>query len=710
VNCSWKSLKLLLVAAIGLTVFGVAPQATAQPLGRMRLLDKTPVVGTDGTFTLVAEYLAAETGPTDSEVEVAIAIYQRVTDREALLDSIDGVRLGSPISLRTQLLTELGSTTPSRTGTSGAVSGRRVIVSVKIGTCTECISLSADGVYPISVDVRQTKDSTVQARLVSHMLVQRAATLSPLRVALILPMTGQRTLQPDGSHRSAPLTRIVAASESLASQPNIPLSVVLTPSLIDAARTDVSIAGTLDTLASGLQGREIIAPTYESVHPRLQHDGRLGEIMQGQWRQGIALLQQRFGDSVVDDMWVVGPDDELPDRDGLLQIAPQRLVVHSPLVATGLGPSPVTATRPNRKPQPTAAPVVFDTGIVFSDPNQSGQLEREDAFEESSAITAVISDSTLTDHLRTDDPVLGVSNLLADLTIAASSASANAGIAIAIPNQAVRRDVLDQLLLGVGTNPNFKPVTATELFALPLVTTPTGEYRSIGRVVRSNVAPVSDSFLETVDETRRKIDGVAAMIQQPEAERSATNLGDRLFSAALADPDAGTASHNTTNAEAIGKGFLDAARQSTDTALKGVRLGPGGPFRLTALKGPIGIRIDNATGGPVTVHLSVVEGRVRLSQDTAEQDVVVDQASQVVKLDVETRSSGSFDVQVLLTTPNGVSLSRNAYTIQSTGVSGIGVTLTLGLLGLLVLWWLRSRTGGTGRSKQNIQRNSQPSA
>jgi Family of unknown function (DUF6049) len=144
--------------------------------------------------------------------------------------------------------------------------------------------------------------------------------------------------------------------------------------------------------------------------------------------------------------------------------------------------------------------------------------------------------------------------------------------------------------------------------------------------------------------------------------------------------------------------------------LKGVRLGPGGPFRLTALKGPIGIRIDNATGGPVTVHLSVVEGRVRLSQDTAEQDVVVDQASQVVKLDVETRSSGSFDVQVLLTTPNGVSLSRNAYTIQSTGVSGIGVTLTLGLLGLLVLWWLRSRTGGTGRSKQNIQRNSQPSA
>ncbi len=673
-------------------------QENPEVRGRLRLVSQTPVIGEDGTFSLSADYVAPGDEPIQvipqegaPEIEVAIAVYQRVTDREALLDSIQGVRLGSPIALRTQ---PLDDPIPKSAGINiGEVANRRVTAKLQIGKCTGCLPISTDGVYPVSVDVRQKTDATVNARLITHMLVQRGTGATPLRVALIVPMTGERTLQIDGTRRTTPLTRIVAASESLASQPGVPLSVVLTPSLVDAARTDVSIAGTLDTLGSGLAGREIIAPTYEAMHPRLQHDGRLGEIITGQWRQGIAVLRERFGDAVVEDTWLVGPDDELPDRDGLLKVAPQRLVVHAPLVAADWSSEPKrTVDRPNKRPPLIDSPVVFDTGIVFSADSKTGKLTREDALEESSPITSVITDDSITDHLRTDDPLLGVSNLLADLTIAAATASPTEGLAVSVPNQAVRRDVLDQLLAGIRASRSIEPVRVSELFTLPISVTPTGEYRSIGRVVRPKLQPVSDTHLNAIDATRRRIDGVATMTVTPESLSTSPTLADRLFSAALADPDAGTASHNTVDPEVVGQTFLDAARRTSQTTLSGVKLGPGGPFRLTALRGPIGIRIDNATGGPVTVHLSVEKGRVRLSTETSEQDVVVDQASQVIKLDVETRSSGTFDIRVALTTPNGVPLSQNAYTIQSTGVSGIGVTLTLVLLVLLVLWWLRTRS------------------
>jgi hypothetical protein len=684
----------LLVLMLVLTLAAVVPlenparaQSTKPQRNSLRLVNQTPVVAPDGVFNLAVDYTYAASDPSsaNTEAEVAIAVYQRVTDREALLDSIGGVRLGSPISLRTQTL-------EPKTSPSGR---QRISVKLEIGSCSACIPVTTDGVYPVSVDIRNRNDGTVTTRLISQIIVQRngldQATKNLLRVALLIPMTGDRTLQPDGTRQTTPLTQIVAASESLASQRDIPLSVTLTPSLIDAARSDVSIDGTLDTLGSGLAGREIVAPTYEAIHARLQHDGRMGEILGGQWRQGSAALRDRFGDLVIDDTWIVGPDDELPDRDGLIKISPQRLLVHSPLVATSSANASASESRPNRKTPLIDSPVVFDTGLVFSKDTATGRLSREETIEESSSISAVVTDSTLTDHLRTDDPILGVSNLLADLTIAAATAAPDSGLAVSIPNQAVRREVLDQLLTGLKANHSLRPATVSELFSLPIPTTAGGGLRSVGRIVRPEQKPLSDAYLTELDGTRRRIDGAGVMvIKQP--DKPEASLADRLFSAALADPDAGTAAHNTTDAEVVGRAFLVAARRTNQATLDAVRLGPGGPFRLTALRGPIVIRVDNTTGGPVAVHLSVEKGRVRLTDSTAEQDLVVDQPSQVVKLDVETRSSGSFDMRVTLTTPNGVSLSRNAYTIQSTGVSGVGVTLTLALLGLLIIWWLRTRS------------------
>jgi hypothetical protein len=616
----------------------------------------------------------------DPSSEVAIAVYERITDRSSLFDSIEGIRLGSPIALSTRPLDS-----PGISGSS------RIAQTLTIGSCATCIPITTDGVYPVSIDVRRRSTSNVSSRVITHMLVQQSPTAARLDVALIIPITVASTLKTDGTYRSDAATNLVAASESLASHPGVPLSVVLTPAVLDRARSDVAITGTLDTLSSAMAGREIIATPYEALHPRIQRDGRLGEIVLGQWRQGAQVLESRFGDSVTSDTWVVQPDDALPDRDGLGRIAPQRLIVDGTVVARSGGTDFVQNTAGNNIAAIIDTPLVYDTGVLFEAVENNG-VKQVDSQEDSSAITSIVTDPFLTNHLRAENSVIGVSSLLADLTLAADATATEApAIAVAVPPEAVTRQTLDLLLNGIEANNDLQPVIVSTLFDRPIGTTDNDDLISIGRRVRSGVA-LSPSFLTALDTSRRKIDGAALMIRPGEDQPAAITLADRLFSASLADPNAGTPAHNTTDPELANLALLNASRLSAESALAGVGLAPGGPFRFTALRGRIPITIENPTGGPISVHLSVEQNRVRLTNNSAEQDITVAQGTQVVTLDVETLSSGKFDVRVALTTPNGVVLARNAYTVRSTGVSGVGVTLTLTLLALLGLWWLRTRS------------------
>ncbi len=668
-----------IVSVIGLARLALLAPAHAQPASQpavtIQLTGKTPVVGDTGVFDIRADVVDPSRR---SDLDVAVAVYQRITDRTALLDSIEGLRLGSPISLKVRPLGD------------GVQSGTRIISErIIVGSCEECLDIPTDGVYPVSIDIRQRSEGTVAARLITHLVLQRNASPT-LSVALILPTTVPRTLLPDGSYRVTPLTRLVAAGESLASRPGIPLSVLVTPAMVDRGSADDTIRGSLDTLGSGLGGREIIATPYEAVHPRLVQDGRLGEVIRGQWRAGSDSLVSRFGDSVIADTWVVGPSDRLPDRDGLLKIGPQRLLVHGSHVAE------VGADGPGKAPDLLTAPVVFDTGLVFQR-RSDGTLVQEEALEESSAINAIVTDATLTGHLIDRPSLLGVNDLVADLAIASERSQAAAGLAVWVPDEAVTRSVVDALLAGIGSLKSIQPVKLTELFDRPIAADENGEFRSIGRIAGDDVDASNEylDYLASIDDARRTIDGVNLTLA---SNANAGSVAERYFSAALADPNAASPAAGSTDPIFSGSAYLATSSRLAERALSGVRLTSGGPFRLTALRGRIPVTIENLTGGTATVHLSVEQGRVRSTPASAEQDVVVEPGSQVLLLDVETRSSGSFDVRVSLTTPNGVALSRNAYKIRSTGVSGVGVTLTLTLLGLLILWWLsnRAKHGGTG--------------
>ena len=81
--------------------------------------------------------------------------------------------------------------------------------------------------------------------------------------------------------------------------------------------------------------------------------------------------------------------------------------------------------------------------------------------------------------------------------------------------------------------------------------------------------------------------------------------------------------------------------------------------------------------------LAVPDGNERLV-------TVTDGATQV-RVPVEARASGTFPVTVDLLTPTGSQpvAPSTQLTVRSTGLSGLGLALSVGALIVLALWWLR---------------------
>ena len=54
---------------------------------------------------------------------------------------------------------------------------------------------------------------------------------------------------------------------------------------------------------------------------------------------------------------------------------------------------------------------------------------------------------------------------------------------------------------------------------------------------------------------------------------------------------------------------------------------------------------------------------------------------------METRSSGTYPLDMTVTTAGGLPITTSEVTVRSSFVSGVGVFLTVGAIVFLALWW-----------------------
>jgi hypothetical protein len=112
---------------------------------------------------------------------------------------------------------------------------------------------------------------------------------------------------------------------------------------------------------------------------------------------------------------------------------------------------------------------------------------------------------------------------------------------------------------------------------------------------------------------------------------------------------------------------------------------------LTSSQGQIPITIESHAPIPLHVKLLISnpEGGIKFPGATSVPLVLTGRT--VANVQVSTRTSGDFSLQIELVTPTGnVVIDKANVTVRSTAFSGLAIGLSVGALVLLAGWWIRS--------------------
>ncbi len=643
------------IATAEVDPFVIEAAAPAEELS-LTMIKQTSIVADLRTFSIEAS-LNAASGLDRDQYEIAFTVYQRIRDRAAFKDSITGTRLGSAI-----YITRTPIDVPDRVGQVP------INFEATIGTCSACIPLSVDGVYPVVVDVRRRGDGGVVTQIITNLILLTRSDQPVLSVALLLPihMRADSLVKADADG----LRQLITVTESLASRPGFPASVSLTPSVTDFAAKNTTINGTLDALSASLDGREIIAGPYNDLRPEIEGDPRLVDVVAGQLRRGEQRLSDRFPNQVTGSTGVYFDSDALP-KNGFNTLGLQRLVIAESLLAVTGDPT-------------FDQPIFFDPGDIATPQTASSGTETNDT-SSSIAIASVVADGDLAAHLEAaNDPILGIHQLMADLSIIATEGGQNRGVVVELPVAGLSRATIDSLFDLIAQQPQLRPVQVSALFDLPTASAGDDQFAFVTPRSDSPETLTSDDIVTKIDKARRFIDGVSVTFGD---DSGLIEAAEQAFSVGLSIPQQ----------ESIA--YLNDAFTKASDLLAQVKLGDAGPFRLTALEGKIPLSVINQTGQLATVMAVLRSNRV-VTEEGGRFEIAAEAASPedgakgritVIPIGVSTRSSGTFGVAVGLETLNGVPLDQAEIVIASTGVSGLGLAITVALLGLLLLWWVRTR-------------------
>jgi hypothetical protein len=135
--------------------------------------------------------------------------------------------------------------------------------------------------------------------------------------------------------------------------------------------------------------------------------------------------------------------------------------------------------------------------------------------------------------------------------------------------------------------------------------------------------------------------------------------------------------------------YLDGVRRQVDREIATLRMPSDRTITLTAREGELPITIRHTSSYPVRVVL-------RLDSDSLlfpggdRRVIELARPNATERFKVRARASGSFPMRVRLESPDGeLLLAESRFTVRSTAASGVGIGLSAGAAGFLLVWWAR---------------------
>jgi hypothetical protein len=622
---------------------------------RLTLVEQSAWVAPSGSFDLS---VLVENGPTDAAIEVTVHDDVAGLGRIRFDQSIAGENLTpvreTPISLPLEALPsdEAGVVTASIPVTSGEPPP-------PFG-----VRLDDQGVYPVSIEVLDAEGSR-RARIVTHLIRLPPTTpgMSPLAVALVVPVQAPPAFQPDQSVAFAPgaLTSIDAALAALTDWPGVALTVRPTPETIEAlASLD---ADRVPSLAAALAGRQVLGSTYVGIDLGsfvASTDPRADEEVGRQVDAGRETLQRLL--------------DVRPETRTLVTDATMSPSVLTRFRAAGTDRLVVPSQQLGEVDEQAGQPLAQIFDVVADD---------------LPPMRAAASDVTVVERLtQTTDPVLAAHLLLADLAMIHYFApSASQGIVVAIPDdlevaastyQTLLR-ALDRRSPGAGSSPIVAPVTLDDLFEVTSTESGSGANGAAERSYLSRPSEPATDLVAAVGAARAGIGSFASMVGDGPGGRWVGVL-DRQ--ALVAQASTTSVDRRDQYLQGIGR-FIDEQMEQVVT--------PGRQnITLTSRSGRIPVVLENRLEYPLDVELLLTSDKLDFPNGDAHVVELPPLSTTRFEVAVESLATGAFPLDVLVRSPDdGIRLATTRFTVRSTAISGVGLLLSVGAGLFLLLWWAR---------------------
>ena len=673
---------VLIVIGALVTPASAQTQTTTPGAPALVLVAQDAWVPIGGVFTM---HLRVDStgGASTAGLNLTLTLHDPVTTRTAFDDSVNA----KPI-----LPSTTGSIISAPFDSLALDADGNRVFSVALQTATDqsadrLATRRADGgVYPLEVQLRDGNDTPVD-KFVTHVVVANvtagsvdagAPTLSggrPLDVAWVWPLSADPAFLPDGTpdpavvDELAPTGRLGRQAAFIESLTNLPLTLAPSPETLDGwltiARQRTDLASGVAALQRASARNEILAGPFVPLDlPALSAAGLDGSL-DSEFTRGTTTLDRVIGTRLDPRTALPGPLDQHAAQT-LRQRGVDRIVVDDPTVL-----SPVNETFTPAHPY-----------TVQATPG-----------DDSTAMTVVTADAGIQRFLTGDEePALRAAHMLAALAfIEREQPGLTRGVTIVNPSRwDAPRAMLDALATGLQKNPFVRPTTVDGLIAdVPVAD---GPLRTFQTRAPTSVAPV----------TQRELAfgylGLGAITTLFGPEDPRVTHGERSLYSSL------TSAWETAAGRPKARALLAAIGASANDFLSHIRIPSSTTVTITSSRAEIPITFRNDTDQKVTVHVSLESDKL-LFPDGNERDVELPPRSTTAKFTVETRSSGTFPVEITVTTAAGnIPIQSTQLRVRSTFVSGVGIFLTVAAVLFLALWWgwdIRKRRRAKAHAKAN---------
>src|SRR5919109_1964927 len=663
-----------------LAILAIAPPVRAQdePAGSIRLLSQSPW-----------------TTPTDPILRIEVRVRN---DGATTLESPEvGWTLGDKIGARDEYEAALieGPEFPraANTVTIDAPLEPRAAERVRLDIDTSlytAIDQTESGVYPLELELRSEGTSIAAVTTAAIHITQTPQK----RVAfswwteLEVPVA----FAPDGTMIDEGFEAALAAGGSIAAQvaaiadvlemadrgqddgeaPAVDL--VVSPSALDqleqaadgyrrsdgtqVTETDpaaVAAASTLERLrdlAGNPDVRLHATPFAAPRLPSLLSSPFLSEHLDDQWRLGDATFERILGEPP--DASVASPPGLALDAAAIDELADRNTQTILGAADSVERPTDVLDLTPPPAARLTTA-VGTQVDIVLPDPStQALLLDR---------------DLVTTDPVRAAQVVLGeLATIWRELPVPPDPDVR--GLAIDVPRD-LPPAMWAPLLRRLTTAPFLRPVHAQDLPA-EIVPAPLDAVLDGRRRGHFSESYVSDLFT-----TSRDVDAFASMVQEPEG--AAARLERAILYAE---------SSQYIGDELSGRRWINAVNAVTDPLFAELAPDTSRPLTFTSGRGRIPLRMGDPGDRVVQVQVELRSTRVDFL-GTGTRIVQLDQANQVVTFEAEVKAAGRSRIDVLVSSPSGVELSRSVLVVSSTAINPIALIITAGAGLMLVGLWSR---------------------